>query len=93
MNFSSPGRLLSGPSGIKELMDDLGHALADAGPSCHMLGGGNPAHIPAVEAAWQQRLQAIAADPAALRRTLGIYDPPRGNPAFLDTLAQLLRTS
>ena len=93
MNFSSPGRLLSGPSGIKELMDDLGHALADAGPSCHMLGGGNPAHIPAVEAVWQQRLQAIAADPAALRRTLGIYDPPRGNPAFLDTLAQLLRTS
>ncbi len=93
MNFSSTGRRLSGPSGIKELMDDLGHALADTGPSCHMLGGGNPAHLPAVEAVWRERWQAIAGDPSVLRRTLGIYDPPRGNPAFLETLAQLLRDS
>ncbi len=91
MNFSSTGRLLAGPSGIKELMDDLGHALADSGPSTHMLGGGNPAHIPAVEAVWRKRMEAITTDPATLRRTLGIYDPPRGNPAFLEALAGLLR--
>ena len=91
MNFSSTGRLLAGPSGIKELMDDLGHALADSGPSAHMLGGGNPAHIPAVEAVWRKRMEAITTDPATLRRTLGIYDPPRGNPAFLEALASLLR--
>lgn len=93
MNFSDTGGRLSGPSGIKELMDDLGHALADSGPSCHMLGGGNPAHLPAVEAVWQERLQSIASDPAVLRRTLAIYDPPRGNPAFLEALARLLRDS
>jgi valine--pyruvate aminotransferase len=91
MNFSLPGRLLAGPSGIKELMDDLGHALAASGPSVHMLGGGNPAHIPAVEAVWQKRLRDLAADPAAVRRVLGIYDPPRGNSEFLAALAGLLR--
>ncbi len=90
-DFSSPGNLLAGRSGIKELMDDLGHALADSGPSCLMLGGGNPAHIPAVEEVWRKRLQEIVADPQAVRRTLGIYDPPRGNPAVLEALAGLLR--
>jgi len=91
MKFSRPGQTLGGPSGIKALMDDLGHALADSGPSTHMLGGGNPAHIPAVEAVWQKRLRALADDPAAVRRVLGIYDPPRGNPDFLTALTSLLR--
>lgn len=89
--FSLAGSLLAGHSGIKELMDDLGHALADSGPSCLMLGGGNPAHIPAMEDVWRKRVQEIASDPRALRRTLGIYDPPRGNPEVLETLAALLR--
>jgi valine--pyruvate aminotransferase len=91
MHYSALGQRLSGPSRIKELMDDLGHALADSGSSAHMLGGGNPAHIPAVEAVWRKRMEAITTDPATLRRTLGIYDPPRGNPAFLEALAGLLR--
>lgn len=91
MKFSLPGQTLGGHTGIKELMDDLGHALADSGPSGHMLGGGNPAHIPAVEAVWQERLQEIASDRATVRRVLGIYDPPRGNPDFLAALAGLLR--
>lgn len=91
MNFSRLGSRLAGPTGIKELMDDLGHALADSGPSCHMLGGGNPAHIPGVEEVWHRRLSEITADPLAERRLLGIYDPPRGNPRCLEALASLLR--
>jgi valine--pyruvate aminotransferase len=84
--------MLSGGSGIEHLMDDLGHALASSGPSPHMLGGGNPAHIPAMEEVWHRRMEEITGDPATLRRTLAIYDPPRGNPDCLRWLAELLRT-
>lgn len=91
MIYSALGQRLSGGSGIKELMDDLGHALAGAGSSRHMLGGGNPAHIPAMEEVWRERMRTIVADPATLRRTLSIYDPPRGNSRMLEVLTALLR--
>ncbi len=89
--FSEIGRLLAGPSGIGELMDDLGHALASGGPEIRMLGGGQPAHIPQVNALWHQRMREILATPGELERVLANYDPPRGNPAFLAALAALLR--
>ncbi len=57
-----------------------------------MLGGGNPAHIPAMERVWKERMKEIISDPAVLRRTLAIYDPPRGNPGCLEALAELLRS-
>jgi len=91
MNFSSLGKRLSGGSGIETLMDDLGHALAASNSSMHMLGGGNPAHIPEMEAVWAAQMAAITSDPAKLRRTLAIYDPPRGNPGCIASLAALLR--
>ena len=91
MRFSERGRILAGGSGIEQLMDDLGHALAASGPSPRMLGGGNPAHIPAMEEIWCRRMEEITGDPAALRRTLAIYDPPRGNPDCIRWLADLLR--
>ncbi len=91
MKFSARGDLLSGGSGIEHLMDDLGHALSGAGPAPLMLGGGNPAHIPEMEKIWKSRMEEIVSDPATLRRTLAIYDPPRGNPGVLEALAALLR--
>lgn len=91
MRFSKRGSLLAGGSGIETLMVDLGHALAASGPSPHMLGGGNPAHIPAMEDVWKRRMLEIVNDPATLRRTLAIYDPPRGNPDCIAALAELLR--
>ena len=91
MTFSRLGESLAGGSGIERLMDDLGHALAATGPSPLMLGGGNPAHIPAMEEVWKKRMEEIARDPAAIRRTLAIYDPPRGNPGVLEDFAALLR--
>lgn len=84
--------MLAGGSGIEQLMDDLGHALGASGPSPHMLGGGNPAHIPAMEEVWRRRMQEITRDPETLRRTLAIYDPPRGNPDCIRWLAELLST-
>jgi valine--pyruvate aminotransferase len=93
MRFSELGARLAGETGINALMADLGEALAaSADPAPLMLGGGNPAHIPAMEAVWAERMKEIIADPAVLRRTLAIYDPPRGNAGCLEALAGLLRS-
>lgn len=89
--FSNIGRRLGGPSGIGELMDDLGHALASGGPDICMLGGGQPAHIPEMNAIWRRRMEEILAEPGGFERCVANYDPPRGNPRFLDALAGLFR--
>ncbi len=91
-SFSKFGQKLGGPCGIQELMDDLGNALTTE-PGMRMLGGGNPAHIPEVQAIWRSRMQALLDDGAAFDRVLANYDPPRGNPAFLDALAECLNTT
>ena len=90
-DFSQFGRHLGCGSGIEELMDDLGHALASGGPNIKMLGGGQPARIPEMDALWQQRLTEVMAEPGGLARALTSYDPPRGNPRFLEAVAGLLR--
>lgn len=87
--FSLAGSRLGGPSGIVQLMDDLGEALT-RDPGMRMLGGGTPAHIPEVNAVWRRRMNEILAEPGTLERTLGNYDPPRGNPRFLEALAGFL---
>jgi len=71
-------------------MEDLGKVLAEGGANMLMLGGGNPAHIPGVEAVWKKRMAEIVESPDFLRRVLAIYDPPRGNSDFLRALAGLL---
>jgi valine--pyruvate aminotransferase len=63
------------PTGALELMQDL----ALAGPGVHMLGGGNPARIPAVEAVYARRLAEIAADPAQYGRFAASYAGPAGD--------------
>ncbi len=70
-------------------MEDLGNALAAGGMI--MMGGGNPAHIPAVEQVWRRRLEEILAMPGAMESMLGDYDTPRGRPDFLDTIAAFFR--
>jgi valine--pyruvate aminotransferase len=89
--LSEFGQRLTAATGINELMEDLGQAFAHAGPETVMMGGGNPAHIPAVEAIWRQRLEEILADPAATAVMLGDYDGPQGKPRFLETFAAYLR--
>lgn len=76
-------------SGITSLMDDLGHALS-SGSDMIMMGGGNPAHIPAVTEKLKQAMQTILADNAAFERFVGVYAPPQGAPDYLDSLADLL---
>ncbi len=90
--LSAIGERLAGHTGINELMDDLGAAF-DAGGDVVMMGGGNPAHVPAIEAVWQRRLTEIQNEPGALEAMLGDYDGPRGKLRFIETFAGYLRRS
>jgi len=88
--FSLPGTKLAGHSGILELMDDMGRAMAGGAPT-FMLGGGNPAAVPAFAALVRERMGQLLADGDAFERMMLNYDPPRGNPRFIRALAELLR--
>lgn len=88
--FSLLGSKLGGPCGILELMDDLGRALT-TDPEMRMMGGGNPAHVPNVQKIWRERMAEMLADGGAYDRMLANYDPPQGNPAFLQALAEFLQ--
>ncbi len=89
--FSNFGRQLGGGSGIGELMDDLGHALASGSADIKMLGGGQPARIPEVNAVWRRRLEELLDEPGGIDRALTSYDPPAGNSRFREALARLFR--
>lgn len=88
-DFSHIGRHLAGPSGIQELMDDLGGALA-LNPRMRMLGGGQPAEIPEVQELWRGRLREMLDDGRELDRALLNYDPPGGSPLFREAMAAFL---
>lgn len=89
MKFSAFGQKFGAQAGITSLMQDLGDALA-SGDDLIMMGGGNPAQIPAMTQRFQQRLLQLAQDPAAVSRLIGIYDPPQGDKSFIRSLAALL---
>jgi len=73
-------------------MEDLGAALAAGGTEVKMLGGGQPARIPAMEEVWRNQLSTLMdAGPAGMARIATCYDPPRGNASFLAAVAALLR--
>ena len=88
--FSKVGAKLTARSGILELMDDLGRAMTEW-PDMLMLGGGNPAAVPEIQALWRERMAELLADGPAFDRMLGNYDPPQGNPRFIKGLAALLQ--
>lgn len=91
MHFSSLGSKLSGPCGIQELMEELGRALS-SDPDMRMLGGGNPAAIPEMQALWREQWRRLLEDePERLDRALVNYDPPGGNPAFRRAMAAFLQ--
>ncbi len=90
MDISKFGRKMAVQSGIGQLMDDLGEALA-SGRDVKMLGGGNPAHIPEVECHFRQSMTAMLQDGNRFDRAVGNYDPPCGNIAFINAMVELLR--
>ena len=89
--FSDLGEKLGGPCGIQELMDDLGKAFS-SDPDMRMLGGGNPAAIPEMQAIWREQwLNLAQKEPDRLDRALVNYDPPGGSPAFRRAFAAFLQ--
>ncbi|MCS6826525.1 MAG: valine--pyruvate transaminase [Caldilinea sp.] len=91
MQFSRFGEKFTGPSGVLTLMDDLGSALAAGAGKVLMLGGGNPAKIPAMEARFRQRMLDMLEEEDGFARMVGDYSAPEGHRSFIAALASLLR--
>jgi valine--pyruvate aminotransferase len=85
---SAWGEKIAGPSGIVDLMEDLGEALNN-NPELLFLGGGNPAQIPAVQALLQKHWQQIGADCDAVNKICGVYQSPQGDERLLAHLQTL----
>ncbi len=92
MDLSNFGLKFGSECGILELMDDLGQAMQGRGAR-YMLGGGNPAHIPEVNARWRERMRDILQKGDEFERMLANYDTPQGKGSFLDAIAALLNKS
>lgn len=86
MKLSAFGHKYTQNTGILQLMDDLGEAL-ESGREINMLGGGNPASIPAVNVVYQQTLAAVSAD---ILHHAGNYSGPRGDAIFISAMADFL---
>jgi valine--pyruvate aminotransferase len=85
------GTRMTRHTGALELMDDLGAALARADAAAlHMLGGGNPSRIEAVERVYRRRLAEIAADARQFGRFAASYAAPGGDLAFRAAVAEAL---
>ncbi|MCZ4338728.1 valine--pyruvate transaminase [Shewanella colwelliana] len=88
MQFSKFGEKFNRYSGITRLMDDLNDGLQT--PGAIMLGGGNPAAIPAMQDYFHQ-VSAEMLKSGELIAALGNYDGPQGKDGLLKSLAALLR--
>ncbi|MCC5813855.1 MAG: aminotransferase class I/II-fold pyridoxal phosphate-dependent enzyme [Leptospira sp.] len=84
---------LSEGAGISELMKDLGIGLASArekGLDLSLMGGGNPAHIPSVEAIFQEIWKDLGSDSNSINQILGDYSNPQGDDSIREQLASYL---
>ncbi|WMO04976.1 valine--pyruvate transaminase [Vibrio parahaemolyticus] len=88
MQFSKFGEKFNQYSGITQLMDDLNDGLRT--PGAIMLGGGNPAAIPAMLDYFHQANEEMLAS-GELVAALTNYDGPQGKDVFVKALAQLFR--
>ncbi|WP_329347524.1 valine--pyruvate transaminase [Vibrio natriegens] len=88
MQYSKFGEKFNQYSGITQLMDDLNDGLRT--PGAIMLGGGNPAAIPAMLDYFHQASEEMLAS-GELISALTNYDGPQGKDAFIKALAKLFR--
>ena len=91
MKFSKFGQKFTQPTGISQLMDDLGDALKSDQP-VNMLGGGNPARIDAVNELFLQTYRALGNDNDTGEAnstsiiSMANYSNPQGDAAFIEAL-------
>lgn len=88
MKFSRFGEKFTRFSGITRLMGDMNDGLRT--PGAVMLGGGNPAQIPAMQSYFQELFQEMLAQ-GKLNEALCNYDGPQGKDALLRALSAMLR--
>lgn len=88
MQFSKFGEKFNRYSGITQLMDDLNEGLRT--PGAIMLGGGNPAAIPAMLEYFNQASKEML-DNGELIAAMANYDGPQGKDTFVKNLAVLLK--
>ncbi len=89
MNLSAFGEKFTRMSGILQLMDDLGEA-ASGGDVKYMLGGGNPAHIPALQDQFRDAVLRSLDSDSRFEHMVGDYPAPQGEGRFVSALANLL---
>lgn len=89
MELSNFGQKLCGPSGINQLMDDLGKPFPK-GLRIVQMGGGNPARIPEVEKMYRSRMEEIMQNGDEFESLIGRYDAPQGRTSFLSDVAEFL---
>ena len=89
MEFSKFGKRFTRHTGASVLMDDMGAAM-DSSESILMLGGGNPARIPAMEQVFKDQLAAIIETQDDFSRMVGNYSGSAGDGRFRQALARLL---
>lgn len=91
MKFSKFGQKFTQPTGISQLMDDLGDALKSDQP-VNMLGGGNPAKIDAVNELFLETYKALGTDNdtgeanSSAIISMANYSNPQGDAVFIDAL-------
>lgn len=88
MELSKFGEKFNQYSGITQLMDDLNDGLRT--PGAIMLGGGNPAAIPAMLDYFHQTSTTMLNN-GELLSALTNYDGPQGKDKFISVLAKLLK--
>ncbi len=88
MQFSKFGEKFNQYSGITQLMDDLNDGLRT--PGAIMLGGGNPAAIPAMLEYFHQASEELLAS-GELVASMANYDGPQGKDVFVKNLAKLFK--
>ncbi|MCC3702924.1 valine--pyruvate transaminase [Rouxiella badensis] len=87
MTFSVFGEKFTRFSGITRLMGDMNDGLRT--PGAVMLGGGNPAQIPEMQAYFQELLGDMLAE-GKLAEALCNYDGPQGKDVLRHALAKML---
>jgi len=91
MEVSKFGKKIGVGSGIGILMEDLGEA-ANSNRDVIMLGGGNPAHVPAVEEYLRKSMEKVLAEKGRFERMIGEYGPPEGSREFIEAICELLNS-
>lgn len=79
MQLSEFGKKITQKSGILELMEDISSVFT-SDDKIYMLGGGNPAQIPEVNALWKTRMLELIKDNTDFSNSLTMYDS--ANPNF-----------